>query len=60
MVTTKFNLEKFYGRNDFGLWRMKMKALLVHQGLVKAIDGEEPVYSEKAPEKEVAEGKRNW
>ena len=37
MGTTKFDVEKFIGRNDFGLWRLKMKALLVQQGLQDAL-----------------------
>ncbi|KAI3727129.1 hypothetical protein L1987_66938 [Smallanthus sonchifolius] len=40
MVSTKFDLEKFDGKNDFGLWRLKMRALLVHQGVVDALSGE--------------------
>lgn len=32
MATTKFELYKFNGDNDFNMWRIKMKALLVHQG----------------------------
>ncbi|KAL8537666.1 hypothetical protein ACS0TY_012700 [Phlomoides rotata] len=37
MVTTRFDIEKFSGKTDFGLWRIKMKALLVHQGLADAL-----------------------
>ncbi|KAL8471904.1 hypothetical protein ACS0TY_029223 [Phlomoides rotata] len=37
MVTTRFDIEKFSGKTDFGLWRIKMKALLVHQGLAEAL-----------------------
>ncbi|KAL8508188.1 hypothetical protein ACS0TY_018681 [Phlomoides rotata] len=37
MVTTSFDIEKFSGKTDFGLWRIKMKALLVHQGLADAL-----------------------
>ncbi|KAL8460852.1 hypothetical protein ACS0TY_032380 [Phlomoides rotata] len=37
MVTTIFDIEKFSGKTDFGLWRIKMKALLVHQGLADAL-----------------------
>ncbi|KAL1535775.1 Retrovirus-related Pol polyprotein from transposon TNT 1-94 [Salvia divinorum] len=33
MSTAKFEVEKFSGRNDFGLWRLKMKAILMQQGL---------------------------
>ena len=39
MGTTKFEVEKFKGSNDFGLWRLKMRALLVHQGLEDALKG---------------------
>ncbi|KAK9054827.1 hypothetical protein SSX86_025906 [Deinandra increscens subsp. villosa] len=39
MSTTKFNLEKFDGKNDFSLWRLKMRALLVHSGIVDALKG---------------------
>ena len=41
MVSTKFELEKFDGRNDFSLWRVKMRALLVHNGVVDALKGED-------------------
>ncbi|KAL8476669.1 hypothetical protein ACS0TY_029094 [Phlomoides rotata] len=37
MGTTKFDIEKFSGNSDFGLWRIKMKALLVQQGLSEAL-----------------------
>src|ERR1043165_314994 len=43
MVTTKFELEKFDGRNDLSLWRMKMRALLVHNGVVDALRGEDHI-----------------
>ena len=39
MGTAKFEVEKFTGSNDFGLWRLKMRALLVHQGLDDALKG---------------------
>lgn len=38
MGSTKFDLDKFTGTNDFSLWRLKMKALLVHNGLSEAIN----------------------
>jgi hypothetical protein len=41
MATTKFDVEKFNGENDFILWRLKMRALLVHQGLAKALNGKD-------------------
>ncbi|KAK9067917.1 hypothetical protein SSX86_012028 [Deinandra increscens subsp. villosa] len=37
---SKFDIEKFDGRNDFNLWRLKMRAILVHQGIVDALKGE--------------------
>ena len=40
MGTTKYDIEKFTGQNDFGLWRLEMRALLVHQGLDDALKGE--------------------
>ena len=41
MTSTKYEVEKFTGSNDFGLWRMKMRAVLVQQGLLEALGGEE-------------------
>ena len=40
MASAKFEIDKFTGTNDFSLWRIKMKALLVHQGISEAIDSE--------------------
>lgn len=40
MASTKYDLEKFNGKNDFGLWRLKMRAFLVQQGLGEALKGE--------------------
>ncbi|KAH9782240.1 hypothetical protein KPL71_008811 [Citrus sinensis] len=37
-MTNKVDLEKFTGQNDFNMWRIKMKALLITQGLGDAID----------------------
>lgn len=39
MTATKFDAEKFTGKNDFGLWRIKMKAMLVQQGIADALKG---------------------
>ncbi|KAK3418389.1 hypothetical protein EUGRSUZ_H04348 [Eucalyptus grandis] len=41
MSERKFEIEKFNGRNNFGLWSIKMRALLTTQGLAKALDGED-------------------
>ena len=46
MGNAKFDLEKFDGKNDFGLWRVKMRALLVQQGLQEALLGEEKLSTE--------------
>ncbi|PKH94056.1 hypothetical protein CRG98_049770 [Punica granatum] len=40
MMGAKFKVEKFGGSNDFGLWKIKMKALLVQHGLEGALKGE--------------------
>ena len=56
MATSKIDLEKFNGKNDFNMWKIKMEALLITQGLGDAIEpfskieGKE-VSSFKAPEK---------
>ncbi|KAJ4723531.1 Retrovirus-related Pol polyprotein from transposon TNT 1-94 [Melia azedarach] len=38
MTTSKFDIKKFTRENDFNLWRIKMRALLVHQGLEEALE----------------------
>ena len=38
-MAAKFEIEKFNGNNDFSLWRLKMHALLVQNGLHKALKG---------------------
>ena len=38
-MAAKFEIEKFNGNNDFGIWRLKMHALLVQNGLQKALKG---------------------
>ena len=39
MSSTKFEIEKFSGKNNFELWKLNMWHLLVQQGLQKALDG---------------------
>ena len=36
---SKFDIEKFTGTNDFGLWKVKMRAVLVHNKCVEALKG---------------------
>ena len=37
MQSSKFEVEKFSGKNNFELWKLKMHDLLVQQGVVKAL-----------------------
>ncbi|RVW57769.1 Retrovirus-related Pol polyprotein from transposon TNT 1-94 [Vitis vinifera] len=55
MSSQKFEVEKFNGSNDFTLWKLKMKALLVQQKCAQAIEGEEalPVGLTAAEKEEV-------
>ena len=38
-MAAEFKIEKFNENNDFGPWRLKMHALLVQNGLHKALRG---------------------
>ena len=38
MATQRLDVEKFTGENDFHLWRLKMRALLVHQGIEEVLE----------------------
>jgi len=37
---SKWDIEKFTGTNDFGLWKVKMQAVLIQQKCEKALKGE--------------------
>ncbi|KAH9679839.1 hypothetical protein KPL71_026297 [Citrus sinensis] len=50
MGTTRFDREKFNGENDFYLWSLKMRAILIQQGLDSALDDEEEQKSKKERE----------
>ena len=39
MSSTKVEIEKFRGKNNFEMWKLKMWYLLVQQGLQKSLDG---------------------
>ncbi|KHN13198.1 Retrovirus-related Pol polyprotein from transposon TNT 1-94, partial [Glycine soja] len=43
---TKFDVEKFTGKNNFNLWRVKMLALLTQQECELALEGEEMLPAE--------------
>ncbi|KAL8550371.1 hypothetical protein ACS0TY_008987 [Phlomoides rotata] len=53
MFSMKLDVEKFTGKNDFGLWKVKMKALLVHHGLSGALKTDESEESSAAAVKKV-------
>ncbi|GKA32703.1 retrovirus-related pol polyprotein from transposon TNT 1-94 [Tanacetum coccineum] len=38
MMGAKFDIEKFNGTGDFGLWRIKMRALLIQHGCEAALE----------------------
>ena len=38
-MSMKFEIDKFDGTRDFGIWRRKVKALLSQQKILKAIEG---------------------
>ena len=37
MGSTRFDIDKFTGANDFALWKIKMEAILVQQGVEIAL-----------------------
>jgi len=39
-MSLKWDIEKFTGDNDFGLWKVKMEAVLIQQKCEKALKGE--------------------
>lgn len=47
--STRFDVEKLTDKIDFGLWKMKVRALLIQQGLGSALLKEEAI--EKGKEK---------
>ena len=40
--SAKFNVIKFDGSENFGLWQRRVKDLLVQQGMIKALYGSKP------------------
>ena len=41
MSSTEYDIEKFYDKGNFSLWRRRMKDLLIQQGVHKAFRGKE-------------------
>lgn len=42
MTAAHFDFEKFTGKNIFGLWKVKIRVMLVQQGLWETMKYEEP------------------
>ena len=55
---TRYDIEKFDGYNDFGLWRMKIRALLGNLGLEEALEGETKMPTTYSVEKKKEIGKK--
>ncbi|KAL8515280.1 hypothetical protein ACS0TY_014119 [Phlomoides rotata] len=57
MTSMKLDVEKFIGKNAFGLWKVKMKVLLVHHELAGALkmDGSEESSATAAKKFEINE-----
>jgi hypothetical protein len=41
MLTIKLNIEKFDRNTNFSLWHVKIKAILIQNGVHKALEGDE-------------------
>lgn len=54
MLTAKFDQEKFTGKNDFGLWKLKMKAVMMQHRLWEILKGSSDAKAEDVDEKAVA------
>ena len=56
MSTVKFDIEKFDGRVNFGLWQIQVKDLLIQHGLHKALKGKSTIVSSIDSEKSSTAG----
>ena len=58
---SKWDIEKFTGDNDFGLWKVKMEAVLIQQKCEKALKGEGslPVTMSRAEKTEMVDKARS-
>ena len=57
-MASRFEAEKFNGKNDYGLWKMKMRALLIQQGLASALQSKDPKEKGKEPLDEKAQARQ--
>ncbi|KAL8477708.1 hypothetical protein ACS0TY_029850 [Phlomoides rotata] len=53
MTSVTLDMEKFSGKNDFRLWKVKMKALVVHHGLAGALKPNEDEESSITRERKI-------
>src|SRR4051812_49566856 len=53
ILSAKFEIIKFDGTRNFGLWQRRVKDLLVQQGMVKALLEKKPESMEKTEWKEL-------
>ncbi|KEH16640.1 hypothetical protein MTR_0127s0030 [Medicago truncatula] len=58
---SKWDIEKFTGDNDFGLWKVKMEAVLIQQKCEKTLKGEGslPVTMSQAEKTEMVDKARS-
>ena len=45
MGVSKFEMERFNGKGDFGIWQKRMKVILVQQKVALALNGEKSLPS---------------
>ena len=51
-MSFRFDIEKFDGRINFGLWQVQVKDILIQSGLYKALKGKPTsFFEEKEPDK---------
>lgn len=50
MATTRFDLEKFNGENDFYLWSLNMRTILIQQGHNAALEDDKDPKAKKGNE----------
>ena len=57
MQSLEFEVEKFSRKNNFELWKLKMRDLLVQQGLQKALAGKSKKVQETNSHDEMGMGR---
>lgn len=59
MSSTKYEIEKFIGVNDFSLWCLKMEALLFNEILLEALKGKEKMDASLMAKEKASEEKES-